>query len=75
MVVESGKEKEIQEIRIGHGMTDVSCRHGSRWIWWPGPDGNGKWEKVVWACDCGCGDPPRPFKIQPDSHQSKLPVK
>jgi hypothetical protein len=55
-------QPEIKEIREGHGMTDVSCRHGSRWIWWPGPDNKGKWECVVWASNCDCGEPPRPFR-------------
>ena len=52
----------MREIEEGHGSTDVSCVHGSRWIWWPGPDGKGRWEQVVWCSDCGCSDPPRPFK-------------
>ena len=53
---------EVTEIKEGHGLTDVSCRHGSRWIWWPGPDNKGRWECVVWASNCNCGDPPRPFR-------------
>lgn len=50
------------DIEEGHEMTDVSCRHGSRWIWWPGVDGEGEWKQVVWRSDCDCSDPPRPFK-------------
>lgn len=53
--------KEVKEIEEGHGLTDVSCVHGSRWIWWPGPDGKGKWEQVVYVSNCDCPDPPRPF--------------
>jgi hypothetical protein len=54
--------EETEMIEEGHGRLDVSCEHGSRWIWWPGPDNKGKWECVVWASNCGCGEPPRPFK-------------
>jgi hypothetical protein len=53
---------EPKIIEEGHELTDVSCRHGSRWIWWPGPTGRGKWECVVSASNCNCGEPPRPFK-------------
>ena len=53
------KQKMIEE---GHGLTDVSCEHGSRWIWWLGLDEQGKWENVVWNCICDCGEPPKPFK-------------
>ena len=58
------KEK-IREIKEGHGLTDVSCAHGSRWIWWPGPDGKGKWEQVVYCSNCDCSDPPRPIPMTP----------
>jgi hypothetical protein len=50
------------EIEEGHGITDVSCKHGSRWVWWPGRDGKGAWMQVVWASNCDCSDPPRPDK-------------
>lgn len=26
---------------------DWSCPHGSRWIWWPGLEGEGEWKAVV----------------------------
>lgn len=56
---------EPKIIEEGHELTDVSCRHGSRWIWWPGPTGKGKWEQVIFASNCDCGEPPRPFKRKP----------
>ncbi len=49
-------------IEEGHGQEDISCEHGSRWMWWPGSDGKGAWMDVVMASNCDCGDPPRPFK-------------
>jgi hypothetical protein len=65
-------QPESKLIEYGHGLTDVSCRHGSRWIWWPGPTGRGKWEKVVWASNCcDCSDPPRPFIIPQDREVAK----
>ena len=59
-------------IQKGHGLTDVSCRHGSRWIWWKKgltknskSHGNGGfWYQVVYAPGCDCGAPPTPYKIQ-----------
>jgi len=56
-------EKDTLKIIIieeGHGMEDVSCRHGSRWIWWDGMDGKGEWKDVVRFSNCNCEDPPRP---------------
>ena len=56
---------EIIIIEEGHGMTDVSCKHGSRWKWW---DENrrarhiNRWVQVVLAPNCDCGEPPRPFR-------------
>ena len=69
-------KKEIEMIEEGHGKTDVSCRHGSRWVWWPGLNNKGKWECVVWASNCDCGEPPRPFKkkkkeAQPEEKKAK----
>jgi hypothetical protein len=49
-------------VRAGHGLTDISCCHGSRCIWWPGPYDKGKWMCVVRASSCDCGEPPRPFR-------------
>jgi len=49
-------------IEEGHGLEDVSCEHGSRWKWWPGPDDKGGWMQVVCALRCECGEPPRPYK-------------
>lgn len=51
-----------QEITEGHGRTDISCYHGSRWIWWVPPNTDGEWMQVVIAPDCNHIDPPRPFK-------------
>ena len=58
------------EIQKGHGMTDVSCRHGSRWIWLATKNalyGLGAlpyWHQVAHAPGCDCGAPPNPYKIQ-----------
>lgn len=55
-------EKEPVVLSEGHGRTDVSCIHGSRWIWWSGflPDSGG-WRQVIWAPGCDCEEPPNPF--------------
>jgi len=53
---------EQEFIEEGHGLLDVSCEHGSRWMWWPGPDGKGEWMNVVSALGCTCGEPPRSYK-------------
>lgn len=52
----------VENIEEGHERTDVSCEHGSRWIWWDGIDGKGAWQNVVLGASCDCGEPPRPFK-------------
>ena len=52
-------------LKAGHGLTDISCKHGSRWIWWYDPICTGKlgkWEQVIQFSNCHCGDPPLPFK-------------
>ena len=49
-------------IKEGHGMTDVSCPHGSRWIWWYPEKKKGQWQNVVLCSNCDCGEPPKPFK-------------
>ena len=49
-------------IEEGHGKTDVSCEHGSRWIWWNPPGRLGEWKNVILCSCCDCGDPPKPFK-------------
>jgi len=49
-----------ESIEEGYGLEDVSCPHGSRWIWWPGLDGKGEWMNVIRSSDCDCGEPPRP---------------
>jgi len=46
-------------IEEGHGLLDVSCEHGSRWMWWPGPDGKGEWMNVIRASDCDS----RPYRL------------
>lgn len=51
-----------EPIREGHGLEDVSCDHGSRWMWWPGLSGKGEWNQVIYAPGCECGEPPRPYK-------------
>jgi hypothetical protein len=51
-------------IKKGHGKTDVSCYHGSRWVWWYAKGYTnplGEWMNVVFASNCDCGDPPLPF--------------
>lgn len=55
---------EVAEITEGHGRADVSCCHGSRWIWWRDKIvmPKGAWNQVVLAPDCDCSDPPRPVK-------------
>jgi hypothetical protein len=76
---------EVSEIEDGHGLLDVSCEHGSRWVWWYDKLNNinyplGRWEQVVAAGDCDCGEPPMPFrtakevKAHLDKKQSKLVV-
>ena len=54
----------VQDIVEGHGLTDVSCEHGSRWIWWRDKIvmPKGAWNQVVTAPDCDCTNPPPPFK-------------
>ena len=48
-------------IEEGHRNTDISCRHGSRWVWWyPTPE-CGEWKNVILMCTCDCGTPPKPF--------------
>lgn len=56
-------EDKGELLEAGHGMTDVSCRHGTRWLWWnPDPEkSEGEWKDVVRRCDCDCTDPPAPF--------------
>lgn len=50
-------------LRKGHGLTDVSCPHGSRWVWWYDDwEKKGKWMNVVLCSNCDCGTPPSPFK-------------
>ena len=56
-------------IEEGHGMEDISCHHGSRWIWWLGMSGKGEWMNVIQAPDCDCGEPPRPH-FQPLEEQA-----
>jgi hypothetical protein len=58
------ERSDADVIEEGHGRTDVSCVHGSRWIWWKdelvNPDGG--WQNVIMCSACDCTDPPRPFK-------------
>ena len=54
----------------GHGLEDISCEHGSRWIWWHRPNGQSRWMNVVLAPGCECGEPPHPH-IQPSSQEAK----
>ena len=51
-------------IQKGHGLTNISCRHGSRWIWDPLCTSGPCWMQVVCASGCDCGTPPNPYKIQ-----------
>lgn len=50
-------------IQKGHGLTDISCRHGSRWIWNPLCTPEPCWMQAV-SPGCDCGAPPNPYKIQ-----------
>lgn len=56
--------KRVVEIQKGHGLTDITCRHGSRWIWNPLCIPDPCWMQVVCAPGCDCGAPPKPYKIQ-----------
>ena len=60
------KDTEGNKVMIqkGHGLTNISCRHGSRWIWNPLCISEPCWMKVVYASGCDCDDPPKPYKIQ-----------
>ena len=51
-------------IQKGHGLTDISCRHGSRWIWNPLCIPKPCWMQAVHAPGCDCDAPPKPYKIQ-----------
>lgn len=63
----------MKEIKEGHGLTDISCEHGSRWIWWYPSKNRGKWEKVIWASRCHCTNPPKPFLKEVEENEvSKL---
>lgn len=57
-------EGNMTMIQKGHGLTDISCRHGSRWIWNPLCTPEPCWMQVVCASGCDCGTPPAPYKIQ-----------
>ena len=54
----------MAKLVAGHGKTNISCKHGSRWIWWRTMIFNpkGSWKQVVLAPDCDCQDPPNPNK-------------
>jgi len=51
-----------KEIVSGHGQTDISCCHGSRWMWRPSRSGKGEWKQVVVAFSCDCADSPKPIQ-------------
>ena len=54
----------MRDIEEGHGLKDVSCKHGSLWIWWENELGmSGMWHQVIFAPNCDCYDPPSPEKI------------
>jgi len=68
---------EENEIKEGHGMTDITCRHGSRWVWFP-PGihlgisfKNSAWIQMIHVSNCNCGTPPKPYKVQ--SSRIRLP--
>ena len=58
------------EIVEGHGLTDITCEHGCRFVWWW--DAGNRWNYPLgrWmivgekASECECGEPPMPFKTQ-----------
>lgn len=56
-------------ITKGHGLTDISCEHGSRWIWWFDSEATkplGEWMLVIMCSNCDCEFPPLPFKTKAD---------
>jgi len=61
------------ELAEGHGQIDISCKHGSRWIWGRNnihcPEG--AWAKVVLAPNCDCEDPPKPYKEIASSEENE----
>ena len=72
---------EHPKIKEGHGLTYISCPHGSRFIWWFDEEATkplGEWVCVVWSSNCNCGSPPLPFKSKKqmqtylDQTQTKL---
>ena len=65
-------EPESEFIEEGHGLEDISCPCGSRWIWWLNPfTHEEEWRQVVYAPDCDCGEPPRPYKEPNSSRKVK----
>jgi len=74
----------MNKIKKGHGLTDVSCPHGSRFIWWFDKECTpplGEWEAVVLCSNCNCGMPPLPFRNKAqmqaylDEKQTRLETK
>lgn len=61
------------DIDIGHGRTDVTCTHGSRWIWWYEQGshrvGEGKWVNILMAPFCDHDEPPSPFKDEDEERK------
>ena len=49
---------EVIIIEEGHGMKDISCHHGSRWIW---HEPAKEWVEVIMFSGCDCGEPPSPY--------------
>lgn len=53
-------------VEEGHGLTDISCEHGSRWIWYDNQRMTrhiNRWVQVVIAPNCDCGEPPKPYHL------------
>jgi len=54
-------DKALNYIPLNEEGTDVTCGHGSRWIYWHQEK---KWIDVVRRSDCKCADPPSPDIIK-----------
>lgn len=62
-VADKRKVKPTKPV-LQYWTSDISCEHGSRWIWWQEKIFNpeGAWMQVVFAPGCECSEPPRPTK-------------
>jgi len=59
-------------IEEGHGLTDITCEHGSRWIWWDEQRRArhiNRWVQVIIAPGCDCGEPPCPYSEEKEDSE------